>query len=63
MLHEKPQASILLKVDLSVGPESYYYYYLLDVLCFYDLLVRLAFDSRRPTVEHWALVTFQWANG
>ena len=27
MLHEKPQASILLEVDLSVCPESYYHYY------------------------------------
>ena len=29
MLHEKPQASILLEVDLSLSvcPESYYYYY------------------------------------
>ena len=27
MLHEKPHASILLEVDLSVCPESYYYYY------------------------------------
>ena len=27
MLHEKPQASILLEVNLSVCPESYYYYY------------------------------------
>ena len=25
--HEKPQASILLEVHLSVCPESYYYYY------------------------------------
>ena len=28
----KPQASILLKVDLSVCPETYYYYYLLLLL-------------------------------
>ena len=27
MLHEKPQASILLEVDLSVCPKSSYYYY------------------------------------
>ena len=25
MLHEKPQAIILLEVDLSICPESYYY--------------------------------------
>ena len=25
-VHQKPQAGILLEVDLSVRPESYYYY-------------------------------------
>ena len=32
MLHEKTQASIFLEMDLTVCPESYYYYYLKYVL-------------------------------
>ena len=36
MLHENPQASVLLEVYLSVGRESYYYYYYY-LICLFSL--------------------------
>ena len=38
--HQKPQASILVEVDLSVCPESYYYYYLSHYTPYLALVLR-----------------------
>ena len=47
MLHEKPQASILLEVDLSVCIESYWYYY----YYYYLIILSLSELCREQNVE------------
>ena len=54
-VHQKPRAGILLEVDLSVRPESYYYYALVGKIKFiyfifylYAHLVRVSHIPARP---------------
>ena len=53
MLHEKPQASILLEVDLSVCPESSYY-------CYYYYPPALAIFRHRSAQYSWVKEQLGW---